>query len=87
MILANITPFMTWWVNLVVNTFTRLFNILDSFEFAGTTLLEVIISIVIISAMLPILLTIANTITVQSNKAQARRDRKERRQYYANKKH
>ena len=87
MILANITPFMTWWINLIINTFTTLFNILDSFEFMGTTLLEVIISIVIISAILPILLTLANTITIQSNKAQAKRDRQERRNYYDNKKH
>lgn len=73
MILTNITPFMTWWVNIVINTLTKLFNMLDSFEFMGTTLLEVTISIVIISAMLPILLTIANTTRISVEKAERRK--------------
>lgn len=73
MIMANITPFMTWWVNLVVNTLTKLFNILDSFEFMETTLLEVTISIVIISAMIPILLTLANTTRISVEKAERRK--------------
>ena len=52
---------MTWFVNQVINLFTWGFNLLNSIEFWGTSLLKILITIVIIGAILPVLLTIGKT--------------------------
>ena len=57
----DISNFMTWFINQVVSIFTWMFNILNSIEFWGTSLLKLIVTITIISAMIPVLLTIGQT--------------------------
>lgn len=56
----DITDFMAWFVSQVVSIFTKMFNILDNITFAGTSLLKVMLTISILSALLPVLLTIVN---------------------------
>ena len=55
----DITEFMTWFVNQVVTIFTKSFEILNSIEFAGTSLLKVIITITILVPLLGVVLTIS----------------------------
>lgn len=57
----DISNFMTWFINQVVSIFTELFRILQNIQFLGTNLLQVIVTIIIISSILPILLTIGNS--------------------------
>lgn len=57
----DITNFMTWFLSEVVKIFTFVFSTLDNITFMGTSLLNVILTIVILSALLPILLTIARS--------------------------
>ena len=57
----DISNFMSWFVNQVVNIFTWSFNLLDSITFAGTSLLKVCITI---SILIPLVFTI---ITVGKN--------------------
>lgn len=58
---VDISSTISWVVNMFIQGFTTMFNILSSFEFAGTNLLSVIVTITILTAFLPVLLTIPNT--------------------------
>lgn len=55
----DITNFMTWFINQIINIFTFIFNLLDSIEFMGTTLLKVILFIQILAIIIKILLTVS----------------------------
>lgn len=55
---VDITSFMQWWIQQVINILTQCFNILQSIEFMGTNLLAVITTIIIIGVALPVLITI-----------------------------
>lgn len=54
----DISNFMSWFIGQVVSIFTRLFAILQSIQFLGTNMLELIIAITILGALLPVILTI-----------------------------
>ena len=58
MIRMDITYFMTWFVAQVVTIFTYTYTTLDSIEFAGTSLLKVLIFINVIVPFLYLVLTI-----------------------------
>lgn len=55
----DITEFMTWFINEIIKLFTGIFNLINNITFAGTSLLKVIITIGILGALIPIILTIA----------------------------
>jgi len=55
----DITDFITWLLNEIIKLFTNIFNILNNITFSGTSLLKVIITIGILGALIPIILTIA----------------------------
>lgn len=57
----DITNFITWFIAEVVKIFSKMFNILDSITFANTSLLRVIVTIIIISTLLPVIITIVNS--------------------------
>lgn len=57
----DITDFMTWFINQVITIITKAFNILDSIQFAGTSILRVLLVILFFSAVLPVILTIVNS--------------------------
>lgn len=57
----DIRPFMTSFLNSIFGIFTSCFNILDSIQFNGISLLSYIICIQIILIILPLLLTLTKT--------------------------
>ena len=74
----DISNFMTWFINQVVNMFTELFNILDSFKFLGTSLLGVIVTIVVLIPLLNIVLTISKITNFIGSKSEQVKRSKER---------
>ena len=63
----DISSFMSWFVSQCVSIFSWFFSTLDSIRFSGTSLLKVIFTILILSSLLPVLLTlVSNTDRVVS---------------------
>lgn len=54
----DITNFMTWFIYQVVNIFTFVYSTLNDITFMGTSLLKVILTIGILGALLPVILTL-----------------------------
>lgn len=74
----DITNFIVWFVNQVVNIFTWIFSTLDNIKFLGTSLLGVLTTIMILSVLLPVILTLGqsvNAIGERSDKIDERRER------------
>lgn len=65
----DITEFMTWWLSQVLQLFTKIFNLLDSIQFMGTSLLKVILTILILSVLIPVILTISRSTNFVGSKA------------------
>ena len=65
----DITEFMTWWLSQVLQLFTKIFNLLDSIQFMGTSLLKVILTILILSVLIPVILTISKSTNFVGSKA------------------
>lgn len=66
----DITDFMTWFVASVVDMFSELFSILDSITFAGTSLLRVILTILILGSLVGVILTIGQTVSTNLAKSE-----------------
>lgn len=64
----DISSFMTWFLTQVVNIFSYTYTTLNNITFMGTSLLKVILTITILGAMLPVLLTITQTQGVKAEK-------------------
>lgn len=62
----DITYFMTWFSGQVVKIFSWMFNILDSITFAGTSLLRVIVTIIILSVLIPVIFTIGKGASISA---------------------
>lgn len=60
----DITNFITWFVSQVVNIFSKCYSILDSITFAGTSLLRVIITIIILGSLVGVFLTLSKSVNV-----------------------
>ena len=58
----DITTFMTWFVSQCVRIFTYTYTTLDNIQFAGTSVLRIIIMTSILSALIGVVLTIPYTI-------------------------
>ena len=58
----DITGFMTWWVAQVISIVSYCWNTLDSIQFAGTSLLRVLLMIIIFGALFKVTLTIPQNI-------------------------
>ena len=56
--MRDITTFMTWWLNQVIRIITYTFSVLDSITFMNTTLLRLILTITIFSALFKVVLVI-----------------------------
>lgn len=83
MIMIDITNNFENCLTLLLSIFTNLFNKLDNIQIWGTTLLNIYINIVIIMALIPVILTLANTNRIAAEKSERRKTINERR---ANKK-
>lgn len=66
----DITDFMSWFVSEVVDMFFELFSILDGITFAGTSLLKVILTLLILGALLPVILTFARSLSSNLSKSE-----------------
>lgn len=62
----DITNFMQWFINQVITLFTQIFNLMNSIEFMGTSLLKLILTIVILSTIIPVLFTIIQRKDIQN---------------------
>ena len=60
----DISNFINWFINQVINIFSWAFNLLDSITFNGTSLLKVIVTIIIIGVLIPVILTISQNVSV-----------------------
>lgn len=74
----DITNFMTWFIEQVVDMFTSIFTILDGVEFLGTSLLKVILTILILGSLLSVVLTIGKTSSVVASRADKVKTKRER---------
>lgn len=79
----DITYFISWFVNQVINIFSKSFQIMDSIKFAGTSLLKVIITITILVPLLGVVLTISQNFSVtgtglRSERIKEKNDKKEK---------
>lgn len=57
----DISKFFTWFLDEVVKLFVFVFNLLDRITFAGVSLLQFILWCLILSAIIPIVFSIART--------------------------
>ena len=55
----DITNFMTWFINQIINMLSKILNILNGIEFMGTSLLKVILFVQILAIIIKILLTVS----------------------------
>lgn len=55
----DITNFMTWFIDQFINIISYVFNLLNSIQFMGTSLLKVILFVQILTITIKILLTIS----------------------------
>lgn len=75
----DISNFMSWFLNQVVSIFSWFFGILDSITFAGTSLLKVSVTIVILVPLVGVFLTLFKSdfsITTYSERVSDKNDKK-----------
>ena len=60
--MRDISTFMTWWLNQVIGIITYCYNVLDSLQFGGTSVLRLILTITIIGALFKVTLVIPQQI-------------------------
>lgn len=66
----DITNFITWFISQVVSIFSKVFEILDSITFSGTSLLKFSVALVVITALIPVILTIGKTSSVVASRSE-----------------
>ena len=75
----NISSFLAWFVNQFIRIGTNMLSILDNIVIVGNvTLMDFIITLVIMSAFLEIILTIPNTASRVEKKQSAREEKARR---------
>ncbi len=74
----DISNFMSWFVNQVVNMFSWFFETLDSITFAGTSLLKVSVTIVILVPLVGVFLTLSKNLNVTSGKSERVSDKNDK---------
>lgn len=74
----DITNFVSWFIDQVVIIFTKCFFILDSITFFGTSLLRLFTTIIIFSALIPVILTIGQSANVIGSRSERILEKKER---------
>lgn len=58
----DITNFMTWFINQVVNMFTWIYSTLSSIKFMGTNLLQFSVTLMILIPLIGVVLTISSNV-------------------------
>lgn len=65
----DISNFMTWFIAQCVSIFGSVYSTLDSITFLGTSLLKFSITILILSAVIGVLFTLAQSFVVNSEQS------------------
>lgn len=71
----DITNWMSWWVNQCISIFTFTYNTLDSIQFAGTSILRIIIWVAILGALFKVALTIPQGIANNSSSERVKEEK------------
>ena len=74
----DISDFMSWFIGQVVDMFGEIYSILDSITFAGTSLLKVLLTILILGSLIGVILTIGKSVSTNLSKSQRSERVKER---------
>lgn len=74
----DISNFMSWFISQVLSIFTKCYTILDNIQFAGTSLLKVIVTILILVPLLGVILTLSQSVSVVGQKSERIREKRER---------
>lgn len=72
----DITNFITWFVNQILNIFTWCFNLLNNIRFYNISLLQYIISLLVLGVILEILFTLVNSNGIKNSKEYMRKEKK-----------
>lgn len=71
----DITVFVTWFIDQVAKIFSWFFSMLASIEFCGTNLLVVLTTITILGALLPVILTLSQNVSVVATRSERVKER------------
>lgn len=75
---TDISNFMAWWINQVARIFLYTFTTLDNIQFAGTSVLRVMVFVVILSALINIMVTTPGILSSGFEADRMQRERRER---------
>lgn len=78
--MLDISDFMTWFIAQVVSLFSSIFSTLNNITFLGTSLLKFSLTILIIGGGISILITIAQSNIVNSERSGRIKGRREARE-------
>ena len=74
----DISTFMAWWVTQVITIIGYCWNTLDSIQFAGTSILRIMLMIIIFGALFKVTLTIPQKLStgVSERRKESKNDNK-----------
>lgn len=72
----DITDFITWFINQIINIFTWCFNLLNSITFYNISLLQYIISLLVLGVILEILFTLVSSNGIKNSREYMRKEKK-----------
>ena len=72
----DISDFMSWFIGQVVDMFSEIFSILDSITFAGTSLLKVLLTILILGSLLGVILTFSKSVNFVGSRSEKLKNKK-----------
>lgn len=72
----DITSFITWFVENILNIFTWCFNLLNRITFYNVSLLQYIISLLVLGVILEILFTLVSNNGIKSSREYMRKEQR-----------
>lgn len=72
----DITSFITWFIEEIIKLFTKCFNLLNSITFYNISLLQYIISLLILGVIIEILFTLVSSNGISSSREYVRKEKR-----------
>lgn len=72
----DISDFISWFIGQVVDMFGEIYSILDSITFAGTSLLKVLLTILILGSLLGVILTFSKSVNFVGSRSEKVKNKK-----------
>lgn len=72
----DISDFISWFIGQVVDMFGETYSILDSITFAGTSLLKVLLTILILGSLLGVILTFSKSVNFVGSRSEKVKNKK-----------